>query len=321
MKEIISIYLAFLLDCILGDPYWFPHPVRFIGKYISFFEKQIRKLKLNNKALKIFGIVLTISTVTITYTISYLVLKIAFNVNIKLYYALNIVMMWTAIAPKCLSSEGVKIYKELTKGNLEKSRKQLSYIVGRDTENLDESEITRAVVETIGENTSDGIIAPLMYMFIGGAPLALAYKAVNTLDSMVGYKEDIYFDFGWFSAKFDDGVNYIPARLTAIFMIISSWVLRLDYKNCIKIIKRDRKNHTSPNAGYPESAMAGALKVQLGGTNSYFGKLTYKPKIGDKLKELNKEDIKKSCILMYGTTVVSTVIFSLILLLIKEKIV
>ncbi|AEB76065.1 cobalamin biosynthesis protein CobD [Clostridium botulinum] len=309
-----NIYLAFILDCILGDPYWFPHPVRFIGKYISFFEKQIRKANFKDITLKIGGVFLTLSTIGLTYGICFGILKAAYIINPKIYYVLNIVILWTCIAPKCLSNEAIKIYKELVNNNIEKSRKQLSYIVGRDTDNLDESEITRAVVETVGENTSDGIIAPLMYMFIGGAPLALTYKAVNTLDSMVGYKEDIYLNFGWFSAKLDDVVNYIPARLTALFMVISSFILRFDYKNCIKIINRDKNNHTSPNAGYPESAMAGALRVKIGGTNSYFGKLTYKPTIGDELKKLEKEDIRKSTILMYGTTIVSIVIFSIILI-------
>ncbi|KEI02410.1 cobalamin biosynthesis protein [Clostridium botulinum] len=309
-----NIYLAFILDCILGDPYWFPHPVRFIGKYISFFEKQIRKANFKDITLKIWGVFLTLSTIGLTYGICFGILKAAYIINPKIYYVLNIVILWTCIAPKCLSNEAIKIYKELVNNNIEKSRKQLSYIVGRDTDNLDESEITRAVVETVGENTSDGIIAPLMYMFIGGAPLALTYKAVNTLDSMVGYKEDIYLNFGWFSAKLDDVVNYIPARLTALFMVISSFILRFDYKNCIKIINRDKNNHTSPNAGYPESAMAGALRVKIGGTNSYFGKLTYKPTIGDELKKLEKEDIRKSTILMYGTTIVSIVIFSIILI-------
>ncbi|KEI00413.1 cobalamin biosynthesis protein [Clostridium botulinum] len=309
-----NIYLAFILDCILGDPYWFPHPVRFIGKYISFFEKQIKKANLKNTTLKIWGVFLTLSTIGLTYGICFGILKAVYIINPKVYYVLNIVILWTCIAPKCLANEAIKIYTELANNNIEKSRKQLSYIVGRDTDNLDEGEITRAVVETVGENTSDGIIAPLMYMFIGGAPLALTYKAVNTLDSMVGYKEDIYLNFGWFSAKLDDVVNYIPARLTALFMIISAFILRFDYKNCIKIINRDKNNHTSPNAGYPESAMAGALRVKLGGTNSYFGKLTYKPTIGDKLKKLEKEDIRKSTVLMYGTTIVSIVIFSIILI-------
>ncbi|MEA4825598.1 MAG: adenosylcobinamide-phosphate synthase CbiB [Clostridium sp.] len=307
-----SIYMALIIDLILGDPHWFPHPVRLIGKYIGILEGLVKKLSLNSKLLKLSGIILTVSTVILTYSICLYLLKWAKFINIYFYYLLNVIILWTCIAPKCLKVEAMKIYDLLNKGEVIKARKQLSYIVGRDTKDLDESEIVRAVVETVSENTSDGVIAPLFYMFIGGAPLALTYKAINTLDSMVGYKKDFYYNFGWASARLDDIVNLVPARLTACFMVAASFVLGLDYKNCIKIIKRDRRNHKSPNSAYPEAATAGALGVQLGGSNSYFGEIVYKPTIGDSLKELSKDDIVKSIELMYLCTYVAVMVFSMI---------
>lgn len=307
-----SIYMALIIDLILGDPHWFPHPVRLIGKYIGIIEGLIKKLSLNSKLLKLSGIILTVSTVILTYSICFYLLKWAKFINIYFYYLLNVIILWTCIAPKCLKVEAMKIYDLLNKGEFIKARKQLSYIVGRDTKDLDESEIVRAVVETVSENTSDGVIAPLFYMFIGGAPLALTYKAINTLDSMVGYKKDFYYNFGWASARLDDIVNLVPARLTACFMVAASFVLGLDYKNCIKIIKRDRRNHKSPNSAYPEAATAGALGVQLGGSNSYFGEIVYKPTIGDSLKELSKDDIVKSIELMYLCTYVAVIVFSMV---------
>lgn len=307
-----SIYMALIIDLILGDPHWFPHPVRLIGKYIGIIEGLVKKLSLNSKLLKLSGIILTVSTVILTYSICLYLLKWAKFINVYFYYLLNVIILWTCIAPKCLKVEAMKIYDLLNKGEVIKARKQLSYIVGRDTKDLDESEIVRAVVETVSENTSDGVIAPLFYMFIGGAPLALTYKAINTLDSMVGYKKDFYYNFGWASARLDDIVNLVPARLTACFMVAASFVLGLDYKNCIKIIKRDRRNHKSPNSAYPEAATAGALGVQLGGSNSYFGEIVYKPTIGDSLKELSKDDIVKSIELMYLCTYVAVMVFSMV---------
>lgn len=312
VESMVSIYMAFIIDLILGDPYWFPHPVKLIGKYISIIEGLVKKLNIKNKLLKFSGVILTASTVILTYSICFYLLKGTKVINVYFYQLLNVIILWTCIAPKCLEVEAIKIYSLLNEGEIVKARKQLSSIVGRDTKNLDESEIVRAVIETVSENTSDGVIAPLFYMFIGGAPLALTYKAINTLDSMVGYKKDFYYNFGWTSARLDDIVNLIPARLTACFMIAASFILGLDYKNCIKIIKRDRRNHKSPNSAYPEAATAGALGVQLGGSNSYFGEIVYKPTIGNNLRELNKNDIVKSTKLMYLCTYVAIIVFSIV---------
>jgi adenosylcobinamide-phosphate synthase len=308
----ISICIALVVDFILGDPYWFPHPVRFIGKYISLFQNLIKKMNLKDMALKVAGIVLTITTVCLCFGVTYFLLKVSKSISIYLYIIVNIFIMWTTIAAKCLASEGLKIYKILKQGNIAKARKQLSYIVGRDTENLNEKQIAKAVIETISENCSDGIIAPLFYMFIGGAPLAMAYKAVNTLDSMVGYKEGMFLNFGWASAKFDDIVNFIPARITGIMMVIAAFVLRYDYKNSAIVFMKDRKKHSSPNSAHPEAAVAGALGIELGGTNYYFGKPVKKPTIGFNKNDLQVEYIKDSIKLMYGSYILSAAAFFII---------
>lgn len=309
-----SIIGAFFIDLLLGDPYDFPHPVRFVGKYISFYEKRVRKMEPSSNRLRVLGIGLTLSTVILTYTITFLVLYLCKRVNIYLFYIVNMIFLWTCIAPRCLQKEAMKIYVLLKEGKIIEARKQLSYIVGRDTEHLKEKEIGRAVVETVAENTSDGVIAPLFYMSLGGAPLAMAYKAINTLDSMVGYKEGIYLYFGWSSARLDDVANYIPARITALLMLLVCPLFKMDFKNCFKIIMRDRKNHASPNSAYSEAATAGALGVQLGGSNYYFGKLVEKPTIGDAIKELNKEHIIDAIKLMYGATILYLLIYIAVVL-------
>ncbi len=308
----LDVYIAFLIDTIAGDPYWFPHPVRLIGKYISAFEHLTRKIVSSPRTLKIFGILLTLTTVLLSYfTVHYAVILFK-TINIWLYHFFNIFILYTCLAAKCLAYEALKIYKVLKTGDIQKSRKMLSYIVSRDTQELDESQITRATVETVAENTSDGVIAPLFYMILGGAPLALAYKAINTLDSMVGYKNEKYESFGWASARLDDITNFIPARLTAISMIASAVFLGMDYKKSWKIFKRDNQNHKSPNSGCPEAAAAGALGIQLGGTNMYFGKPVEKPTIGDNERLLDKEDIIGTIKLMYGASVIVILTFTLI---------
>ena len=295
---LISIFIGYILDLIFGDPYSFPHPVRFIGNLIKFLENKIRKLAKNKRDLKIGGFFLWIITVGTTYIITYLIIKVS-SINVYLLTVVNAILVYTTLSTKCLKDEAIKIYKVLKENDLEKSRIQLSYIVGRDTKNLSKLEIIRAVVETVAENTVDGIISPMFYAFIGGAPLAMAYKAVNTLDSMVGYKNEKYAKIGFASAKIDDIANFIPARITILFMCVASIFLGYDYKNCIKIAIRDRKNHKSPNCAYPEGAIAGALGIQLGGTNTYFGESVYKPTIGDKIREIDEEDIVRTNKIMY----------------------
>jgi adenosylcobinamide-phosphate synthase len=308
---LISIFIGYILDLIIGDPYSFPHPVRIIGKLIKFLEDKIRRLAKNKRTLRIGGFFLWIITVGTTYIITYLIIKLS-SINIYLLTIINSIVIYTTLSTKCLKDEAIKIYKILKENDLEKSRIQLSYIVGRDTKNLSKLEIIRAVVETVAENTVDGIISPMFYAFIGGAPLAMAYKAVNTLDSMVGYKNEKYAEIGFASAKIDDIANFIPARITMFFMSIASVFLGYDYKSCIKIAIRDRKNHKSPNCAYPEGAIAGTLGIQLGGTNTYFGESVYKPTIGDKIREIDEEDIVRTNKIMYASSFTALIIFSLI---------
>ncbi len=312
----LSIYGAFLLDLLLGDPQAMPHPVRLMGSYISTFEKTANKPERSETYKKAAGVLLLITTVGLSYLLSFFALRLAAWVSPYLYHLLNIILMYTCIAARCLDREGTRIYRALLRGDIEESRKLLSMIVGRDTDRLDESGITRGAVETVAENTSDGVIAPLFYMFLGGAPLAMAYKAVNTLDSMVGYKNDRYLHFGRAAARFDDAANYIPARLTGILMVAASALLRLDYRRSFRTLMRDSRNHSSPNSGFPEAAAAGALGVQLGGTSHYFGKPVDKPVIGEPLRPLEGKDIKSVIGLMYFSSVLAmgilTIFFRLV---------
>ncbi|WP_129596155.1 adenosylcobinamide-phosphate synthase CbiB [Anaerophilus nitritogenes] len=305
----IHICIGYLFDLLFGDPYFIPHPICLIGKCISKTETFLRKLVKHSKDEKNFGILLTMIIVGSTYGITVAIVFFAKSINIYLGYVIEGFLIFQILAAKSLDKESRKVLNALEKSDIVEARKYLSYIVGRETSNLDEKEIIRATVETIAENASDGVIAPLFYIFIGGAPLGMAYKAANTLDSMVGYKNEKYINFGWASAKFDDLLNYIPARLTAMFMIIGSFYLFYDYKNAIKIVRRDHKNHKSPNCGYPESATAGALNIRLGGTNTYFGQEIYKPTIGDEIDLLEKDHIKKSIKIMYASSVVGFLVF------------
>lgn len=308
----LSIYAAFLIDFIAGDPSFLPHPVRLMGCYIAFFERHARKIAKTEPTEKAAGVLLLITTVGLAFFSTLYALKLAWRLNPYLYHILNVLLMYTCIAARCLADEGKRIYRALEEGDMDKSRRLLSMIVGRDTGSLDQSGITRGAVETVAENTSDGVIAPLFYMFLGGAPLAMAYKAVNTLDSMVGYKNERYLHFGQAAARFDDFVNYIPARLTGILIVLASIPMRLDYRRSLGIMIRDGRNHSSPNSGFPESAAAGALGVQLGGTNHYFGKPVVKPTIGDPLRPLERKDIKAAIGLMYTSSILALVLFSII---------
>ena len=302
----IKIWIAYVLDLIFGDPQNVVHPVQVIGKTISAGEKVLLRKKYKFLA----GAVLNIFTVSITYTLMYLISK---SVKISVFFMIiEIYLMYTIFSINSLAREGNRVYRILKEGDIEKARKDLSYLVSRDTEMMDEKMIIRSTMETISENTVDGIVAPMFYMFLGGMPLAMAYKAINTLDSMVGYKNEKYMDFGKFSAKVDDAANFIPARITGILIVLASMILGYNYKNSLKIFIRDRKNHSSPNSAHSEASVAGALGVQFGGKVSYFGKEINKPTIGDKTKEFELEDIRKNIRIMYVTSFLSLVIFSLI---------
>lgn len=312
MMGIVSIWGAFVLDLLLGDPRSFPHPVIYIGKLISFLESKVRRVAKTPAALKVGGVFLTFTVLATAYLSSFGVLFLAKSIHIFLFYALNVILLWTCLATKSLEEAGMEVFHPLQKGDLPEARRKLSYIVGRDTNELDAEEITKATVETVVENTSDGIIAPLFYMFIGGAPLAMAYKAVNTMDSMVGYKNEKYLNLGWASAKLDDGANFIPARLTGLFLTVSAFFLQLNYRGSWKVLLRDRRNHLSPNCGYPEAAAAGALSIQLGGTHTYFQQTVYKPTLGDDLRPVEEEDIRRGIRMMYLSSLLALVFFSVI---------
>ena len=302
----IKIWIAYVLDLIFGDPQNVIHPVQVIGKIISTGEK----ILLRKKYKFLAGAVLNIFTVSITYTSMYLISK---SVKISVFFMIiEIYLMYTIFSINSLAREGNRVYRILKEGDIEKARKDLSYLVSRDTEMMDEKMIIRSTMETISENTVDGIVAPMFYMFLGGMPLAMAYKAINTLDSMVGYKNEKYMEFGKFSAKVDDVANFIPARITGILIVLASMILGYDYKNSLKIFLRDRKNHSSPNSAHSEASVAGALGVQFGGKVSYFGKEIDKPTIGDKTKEFELEDIRKNIRIMYVTSFLSLVMFSVI---------
>jgi adenosylcobinamide-phosphate synthase len=307
LNVIAKIGLAYLIDLIAGDPYWMPHPVQFIGKLIGNFEKILYRFK--NK--KLSGAVLTITVLSVTFMLSY---------ALGMFQIVEIYLLYTIFATRCLAKEGMKVYNILKAKDMEKAKKELSYLVSRDTGSMDERNIIRSVMETISENTVDGIIAPMFYMMVGAILLpgnpsgalafGMTYKGVNTLDSMVGYKNEKYIDFGWFSARLDDWVNLIPARITGmIFYPLSAMIFGFDYKSSLRIYFRDRLKHASPNAGHPESAVAGAIGIQFGGVTSYFGESHEKPTIGDKLKEFDIEDIRKNIKMMYGASILGMIFF------------
>ena len=295
---IAALIAGYLLDLLLGDPEWLYHPVRLIGKYISFAEKRLRERGGN---LRISALILTVSTTLLTMAAAALILwllKLGGDVPLFIGMAL---MDWMGIAVTCMAKEARGVGKALKLG-VGPARKQVARIVGRDTEGLNEEEIIKATVETVAENTTDGVISPILYALIGGPVLLWGYKAVNTLDSMVGYMDEKYRDIGWSSAKLDDVLNYLPARLTALLVALAARLTGLDAKNALRIVHRDHANHKSPNSAWSEAAAAGALHIQLGGTHLYFGKPVEKPTIGDDNRPAEEEDIGKVNRLLYVTS-------------------
>ncbi len=303
---IMDLTIGFILDLLIGDPDNPFHPVRGIGWIAAKLEYLFRRFI--KKSLKAAGLIVWIITILLTFSITYALVYLSTGINKYFGIFIEGIIIYFCISAKGLVTEGYKVIKHLIDNDIEKARKQLSYIVGRDTQSLDKEGIIRAVIETIAENMSDGVIAPLLFAGIFGASGAMVYKAVNTMDSMFGYKNDRYMEFGYFPAKLDDVFNYVPARITGVLIIISSLLLGDDYKNSFKIYKRDRYNHTSPNSAHPEAAMAGALDIQLGGANYYFGKLVEKPVIGDKIKEIELYHVKKTARILYLSEVIGFII-------------
>ncbi|RKY35694.1 MAG: cobalamin biosynthesis protein CobD [Candidatus Omnitrophota bacterium] len=296
------IIIAYVLDILFGDPYWFPHPVKIIGRGVSLFERILRKSALN---LKISGFFLVLITVNLTYLSISFLLFLSGSLHLVIGNIVSCFFIYTCFSIKSLGLEAKKIYTLLKCNDLSEARNALSLIVGRDTQHLSEVEIIRATVETVAENTVDGVLAPLFYACLGGAQLALAYKAVNTLDSMVGYRNERYKDFGWFSAKFDDFANWIPARISGIIIPVAAFLLSMRFKQAVNIIIRDSRKSLSPNAGIAEAGFAGAMGIVLGGANYYGEKLYEKPVIGISSKEKDINDILKSIRLMQAVSLIS----------------
>ncbi len=300
MNLITAIPLAagFILDCIVGDPYNIPHPIRAVGSLIAYAEKKARKAVDLRKS----GTVLALAVPLITVSAAVIILLICYKIHLIAGIIAETILTCYMLAARCLRNESMKVYTAAEKCDTESARKAVSMIVGRDTSVLDEKGIIRAAVETVAENTSDGVTAPLFYMALFGAAGGMLYKTVNTMDSMIGYKNEKYIDLGRFAAHFDDVMNFIPSRLTALFMILSAFLLNLDGKNAFRIWKRDRRKHASPNSAQTESVCAGALHIRLAGDAVYSGKLVQKPYIGDDDREIEADDIKRANRLMYLTS-------------------
>lgn len=312
----IQVLLGYLIDLIVGDPQSFPHPVRWIGQLIARLEKWLYPLLKSPGGQRLTGAVLALTTVAAVFSLAWGTLWLAALIHPFLRSVLEVVMVWWVLATSSLGSEAEKVRNLLRNRNLPGARRQLAMLVSRDTKTLDAGGVARAAVETVAENFSDGVAAPLFFLIVGGPAVAMAYKAVNTLDSMVGYKNDRYLYFGWFSARLDDWVNWIPARLSVIFVWIGAAFMHLDWRSSIRITLRDRLNHGSPNSGYPESAFAGALAIQMGGPSSYFGIISQKPTIGDPLVPIEHSTIKQAYGLMYMASLVALVLMGAVRLLI-----
>ncbi len=306
---LLALPIGFVIDLILGDPHGWPHPVIWIGKLISFLEKRLRRVFPKTPAgEKAAGAVLWILTAGISLVLPLAILHLAGRVTPWLRLAIESIMCWQILATKSLRVESMKVYRALKTGDLEASRYAVSMIVGRDVKTLDDKGVARAAVETVAENSSDGIVAPLIFLALGGAPLGFFYKAVNTMDSMLGYVEEPYKNIGLVPAKMDDVLNFIPARISALLMLLGGGLLGLDVKNGWRIFRRDRYKHASPNSAQTESVCAGLLGLRLAGDAWYHGVLHKKEYIGDPVREIVYDDIPRACYLLYVTAVLALVL-------------
>ncbi|MCI8409448.1 MAG: cobalamin biosynthesis protein CobD [Lachnospiraceae bacterium] len=321
-ERILIICVGFILDFLFGDPYWLWHPVRFIGKFITWTERFLRKgfrireeKELDKQKKRFAGVLLVIIVISGTMFVQWGLLFLTGKIHKYCQIALECFWCYQFLAMKSLKTESMKVYQALEKDDIEAARYAVSMIVGRDTKELDKKGITKAAVETVAENTSDGVIAPLLFMLCFGVQGGLFYKTVNTMDSMVGYRNDAYQYLGTAAARLDDILNYIPARVSAIFMLIAAFFQGLDFQNGIKIFLRDRYNHKSPNSAQTEAVCAGVLNVELAGNAWYFGKLCEKPTIGDHNREIESKDIYRINRLMYGTSFL-TLLLGLVILMV-----
>ena len=313
IERIAMVSIAMLLDLLFGDPYWLYHPVRAIGALITFVEKILRRLfHISDQReediwkKRFAGGCLVLIVLSVSVAVPMAILQAADRINRYVRFALMCFMCYQMLAMKSLRTESMKVFRALQENDIEKARRAVSMIVGRDTDRLTEEGVTRAAVETVAENTSDGVIAPLLFMMVFGVAGGFFYKAVNTMDSMLGYKNDTYCYFGTCAAKLDDVMNFIPARISAVAMILVSYLLGcfvkvIDGKHAVRIFKRDRYKHASPNSAQTEAVCAGALSIELAGDAFYFGKLYQKPTIGDALRKITSDDIRYANRLLYGT--------------------
>jgi adenosylcobinamide-phosphate synthase len=300
---------AVVVDWLVGDPAKLPHPVVGIGRWIAFVDRKLRSGDLSPRALRWRGIVLLLSTLALAYALTALLVAAARWVHPYLGYAVGTWLISTTLAVKGLKDAAMQVYRPLAAGNLPDARTYTGYIVGRDTSGLGEDELTRAVVETVAENTVDAFVSPLLFAVLGGAPLAMLYRAANTLDSMVGYKNDKYVHFGWASARWDDVLNYVPARITgALIALVALLHPRLSGRRAARAISQFARLHPSPNSGIPESAVAGALGIELGGRNVYFGVASERARLGWPLRERRRDDIKAAVQVLIGVSIVAALV-------------
>lgn len=304
MQRILIIALGGILDALLGDPVVAWHPIRVIGNTISGLERCLRNLFPKFPMVeKVAGILLWLMVASFWFFTPLLLLMLCKRIHSGVYFTVQAVLCFFLLARKSLCTESERVHDALLQDDLPLARQKLSYIVGRDTANLDMQGVMRATVETVAENTSDGVIAPLFFLFLGGVPLAMCYKAVNTMDSMVGYRNEKYLHFGWFAARMDDAWNFIPARISAVLMVIAAGLLQYDAAGAFRIWRRDRYQHKSPNAAQTEAVCAGALGIRLAGDAYYFGKRHKKPYIGDAVREIEIGDIRRAQRLLNMTTI------------------
>lgn len=314
--HLAAFFLGFIMDLLFGDPYWLPHPIRLIGNLIAQAEKLFYKDGKRDHKKEYRGGCMTVLTVLlVTGIVTCILLFAAYRLHPLLGAGVEMIMTYQILAIKSLKDESMKVYDRLKHGTLEDARHAVSMIVGRDTQNLTEEGVVKAAVETVAENTSDGVIAPMLYTALGGPVLGFLYKAVNTMDSMIGYKNDRYLYFGRAAAKLDDVVNFVPARISACLMVAATTFLKDgNPRRAWKIYRRDSRKHASPNSAQTESVCAGALGIQLAGDASYFGKIVKKPCIGDPVRQVETEDIKRTNRLMYITVFLCEGICVLLLL-------
>jgi adenosylcobinamide-phosphate synthase len=311
------IILAYILDRCIGDPRWVPHPVIGMGKAISALERMIRARVKTNEGLTRAGLLFPLLIAGGSFVVTWGVLLLLGLIHPIVSGIAEVILIATTIASKGLRDAGMEVYRHLKQQDIAAARRSLSMIVGRDTSHLDEPEVVRGTVETVAENIVDAIVSPLFYALIGGAPLAMAYRAVNTLDSMVGYKNDKYLHLGWASARLDDWANWIPARLTAMLLITGAWVMKLDAKGAARMVRRDARLHPSPNSGFPESAVAGALGIRLGGHNVYHGVSSFRAYMGEPTRPMEAEDIVQTTRLMFWSAGAFVVLCFLTVLVVR----